>query len=438
MAFWLAAPRLLLKLNRRGPWRESFGQRFGHYRPGALPGRAPGTRRLWLHAVSVGEVNTCLQFVRSLRERLPTVEIILSTTTNTGMAELRRKLPAGAIPIYFPVDQRGNVRRALDAVRPDAVILVEREIWPNFLWELRERALPVFLINARISERSHRSYRRYRFLFRSLYAQFDRVVAQTSTDADRLCTVGCRSDRLHVHGSMKFDVPQTSVTPELDVRTLMTRAGRRPGSLVLVAGSTHDGEELLLAKLAARLRYEFPELFLVLVPRHFERCSAVADQLRGAQITPVLRSSLDRGQPLESPGDQTLLVDSTGELTAFYEAADLVFVGKSLCARGGQNPIEPAALGKPVVMGPQMQNFPGVTEQLVEAGGARQVRSAEELESTLATLLRSPTDRASMGHQAREVVLRNAGATERTTALIVDRLTELWSRPTDRPGSGSC
>ncbi|MCU0772007.1 MAG: 3-deoxy-D-manno-octulosonic acid transferase [Verrucomicrobia bacterium] len=427
VAFWIAAPWLLVKLRRRGAWREAFPQRFGRYQPGALPPPDPGVHRLWLHAVSVGEINTCLQFVRCLQHRLPAARLIVSTTTNTGMAELRKKLPPHVTPIYFPVDQRRHVRRALDAVRPDAVLLVEREIWPNFLWQLEERGIPLMLINARLSDRSHRAYRRCRFLFHKLYQQFALVTAQTEADAARLREVGCRESVLRVVGSLKFDATAMPPATGLNVAELLSRAGRPPGAPVLVAGSTHEGEERLLAGVVRRLRREFPQLFLVLVPRHFERAAEVVEQLQAVGVHPALRSRLASEEPALRTSDACLLVDSTGELMAFYAEADVVFVGKSLTARGGQNPIEPASLGKAMVFGPHMQNFPGITRQFLAADAAVQVADEAGLEAALAELLRSADWRRRVGENAREVVRRNAGATERTADLVVQHLEQAWA-----------
>ncbi len=297
VVFWVASPWLWIKLRRRGAWREAFGQRFGRYHTNALPPPSPAGKRVWLHAVSVGEVNTCLQFVRCLQERCPEMQVVVSTTTNTGMAELRRKLPQGVTPIYFPVDLRRSVRSALDAIRPDAVLLMEREIWPNYLWALQERRIPMMLINARISDRSHRAQRRYGLIFHELYAQAELVAAQSETDAQRLREVGCRPSVVHVLGSMKFDAVPARPTTGLDARTLLSRAGRSPGAPVLVAGSTHAGEEVLLARVTLELRKNFPDLFLVLVPRHFERATEVLAQLRSEGLAPVLRSNLEQRAP---------------------------------------------------------------------------------------------------------------------------------------------
>jgi 3-deoxy-D-manno-octulosonic-acid transferase len=427
LAFWAASPWLLVRLRRRGRWREGFGQRFGKYAPGLIPPKPPGRRRLWLHAVSVGEVNTCLQFLAELRQQLPEVDLFVSATTTTGMAELRGKLPADVTPIYFPIDRRKFVCRALDTVRPDAVILVEREIWPTFLWALEKRSIPLYLINARISDSSFRAYQRYAFLFRPLYERFRLVAAQSETDAARLSVVGCRQEALHVLGSMKFDaatvIPQTA----FNASDLLARAGKVAGAPVIVGGSTHAGEECLLGRVAGRLRVDFPSLFLVLVPRHFERCGEISAQLKAEGVPHVLRSSLVN-VAVPCPGaNHCLLVDSTGELTAFYAEADVVFVGKSICARGGQNPIEPAALGKAMVFGQNMQNFPGVTQQLVSGNAALQVSDETQLELAFARLLRSLEVRAAMGRNAVNIVHQNQGATRRTVELVTAELQSFWS-----------
>jgi len=377
-----------------------------------------------LHAVSVGEVNTCLQFVAELQDRLPEADLVVSATTNTGMAELRAKAPDRVVPIYFPIDCRSYVRRALDRIQPEAVILMEREVWPNFLWELRDRSIPLFLVNARISERSCRAYKRYAFLFRDLLSTFDLVAAQTGVDAGRLLGVGCRKESMHVVGSMKFDAAFAAPRTDLDVSSLLRAAGKAEGAAVLVAGSTHEGEEVLLARVAQELRREFPSLFLVLVPRHFERSADICAQLSAQGTNHLRRSRLDPQKAEAGPANNCLLVDSTGELTAFYAAADVVFVGKSLCARGGQNPIEPAALGKAMVYGPNMQNFAGVAQQLLDGGAAWQVADETELQEALATLLRSHERRLQLGRNALEIVRRNRGATRRTVDLTLQRLSD--------------
>jgi 3-deoxy-D-manno-octulosonic-acid transferase len=424
--FWLSAPWYFLKMSRRPNWRPGFWQRFGFYAPDVK--RPDGARPvLWLHAVSVGEVGICLQLIRGLEPRLPAFQFVVSTTTSTGMGELGRKLPPHIPRFYYPFDFSGAVRRAMNAFRPGAIILVENELWPNFLWQAIDRKIPLFLVNARISDRSWPNYRRASFLFRPIFSQFRAVGSQEPGDAGRLAQLGFPADAVRVVGSLKFDAAQPDPRPGVDVRSLLRQIGVNNNAKILVAGSTHAGEEAILAEMFKRLRRRFPELFLVLVPRHFERTAEVGQELEARGVRFMRRSEIDAGKRLASGELECLLVNSTGELKFFYEAADVVFVGKSLTAEGGQNPIEPAALGKAVVLGPNMQNFTSIVRAFLSAQGVVQVRDAGELEKTFAELLSDDRRRAELGARALGVVQQNLGATERTVELISERLKQLTS-----------
>jgi 3-deoxy-D-manno-octulosonic-acid transferase len=418
LGFAISAPWYFLKMYRRGGWTAGFGQRFGLY-DAKLKQALTNRDVLWLHAVSVGEVNLCTQLIAALEPRLPNYKIVVSTTTSTGMALLKSRLPPHISKIYYPIDRRKHVQRAMGLIHPEAVVLVEAEIWPNFLWSLQRRGVPHFLVNARLSERSYRGYRRFGFLFRQLFAGFTGVGAQNEQDAARLRELGCQPKAIHVVGSLKFDAARISGQTRLDVRSMLTQLGVPADAPILVAGSTHDGEEVLLADIAARLRRRFPKLFLVLVPRHHERGRAVGDQLNQracrfryrTEITPATR---------EEPGSvDCMLVNTTGELRFFYECADVVFIGKSLTAEGGQNPIEPAALGKPVLFGPNMQNFPDIARAFVSRNGAIQVPDAAALETALGELLDDPARREEIGRNGLAVVRENLGSIERTVDMIL-------------------
>ena len=324
--FCVSAPYYFWKMWRRGNWQAGFGQRFARYED-AFRAAVAGRRVVWLHAVSVGEVNVCVQLIRALEPRLPGVTLLVSTTTSTGMGELRKKLPEHVLKMYYPIDRRGGVRRALDLVRPEAVILVEAEIWPNFLWELADRKVPLFLVNARLSERSFRGYRRCGFLFRNLFAEFSGVGAQNEIDAGRLRELGFRSEVVRVVGNLKFDAALGDGRRGLDARALLTQVGVAEDALVVVGGSTHAGEEALLAEQCGRLRARFPNLFLVAVPRHFERARAVAEELSARGVKFVRRSEVTAETRLARGAVECLLVDTTGELKYFYECATVVFVG---------------------------------------------------------------------------------------------------------------
>lgn len=421
VGFVLASPFYFLKMVRRGNWRGGFGERFGRYST-RLKHSLTNRHVLWLHAVSVGEVNLCTQLIKALEPRIPNYKLVVSTTTSTGMAELRRLLPGHITPIYYPIDRRKHVQRAMGNIHPEAVVLVEAEIWPNFLWSLQRRGIPHFLVNARLSERSYRGYRLFGFLFRSLFAGFTGVGAQTEADADRLRRLGCRPDAVRVVGSLKFDSARLEERRLLDVPGMLRQLGVADDAPVIVAGSTHDGEEAILAEAAARLRKRFPDLFLILVPRHHERGGEVGRQLSALGTRFVFRRDITTETRHEPGTVDCLVVNTTGELRFFYGRADVVFVGKSLTAEGGQNPIEPAALGKAVVVGPHMGNFPQVMPQFLAADAVVQVPDAPGLEQALATLLADPQRRAAIGNRAREVVSANLGSVERTAEMIVAHL----------------
>ena len=413
----LTSPFYFLKMWRRGGWRQGFGQRFGFY--GSTIKQILSNREVvWLHAVSVGEANICTRLVAALRKELPSMKMVVSTTTSTGMAELRRRLPAEVEKIYYPVDSAGCVRRALRAIHPRAVVLVEAEVWPNFLWHLADLHIPVFLVNARLSERSFRGYHRLRGVFRPLFAGFAAAGCQDPADAARLAMLGCRPDRIHVTGNLKFDAAAVADAASLDVKDLLIRAGAAPNAPVLVAGSTHAGEEVILAEMTRRLRTESPDLFLVLVPRHVERMREVVQELNRCGIRFVCRTELAVDTCPSTAGVECLVVNTTGELREFYRAASVVFVGKSLTARGGQNPIEPGALGKPMVFGPNMQNFTAVARAFVEAEGAIQVSDASQLEVVVRDLLGDEARRRQLGTNALNVVRANSGAVQRSAEFI--------------------
>lgn len=430
IGFLLSAPYYFLRMRRRGNWQTDFLQRFGYY-DSKLKQAITNRQTIWMHAVSVGEVGLLTQLIRALEPRLPNIKIVVSTTTTTGMSELHRKLPSHISKIYYPVDFNGSVSRSLRCIRPEAMVLVEAEIWPNFLWRLRGMDVPYFLANARLSDRSYRGYRRFGILFRPLFAGFAGVGAQNEADAARLRELGCKPETIHVVGSLKFDAAKLDERRVLNVPGMLAQLGVPANARVLVAGSTHAGEEALLAEQFLRLRKRFPDLFLILVPRHFERSREVGHQLEALGVKFAYRNEISISTH-HQPGEiDCLLVNSTGELKHFYQHATVIFVGKSLKASGGQNPIEPGALGKAMVFGPNMQNFAEVVRSFLAADGAVQVANDEELEKALAELLSDEARRELLGRNAAKVVSENLGAIERTVDMIVKHLEgkELYVAP---------
>lgn len=419
--FWLSSPYYFMRMRRRGNWQEGFSERFGKF-SSKVKQAMTNRHVLWIHAVSVGEVNIATQLIAALENRMPNLKIVVSTTTTTGMAELQKKLPSHIQKIYYPVDRRACVRRAFMALHPEAVVLVEAEIWPNFLWIADELGVPTFLVNARLSERSFNGYRRFGILFRPLFAGFAGVGCQNEADAGRLRELGCRPENIRVVGNLKYDAAKLEERVPLDVPRLLTQLGVPKDAPVIIGGSTHAGEEGILAGVFLRLRKRFPKLFLIVVPRHFERGKEAGRDIEAQGLKFVYRKEVTPKTEFQAGEVDCLLVNTTGELKFFYQHANVIFVGKSLTAEGGQNPIEPGALGKPMVFGPNMQNFQAIAKAFVERRGAIQVRDAQELESAFETLLSDSDQAIALGMNALRVVRENLGAIEKTVDMIVERL----------------
>ena len=396
-----------------------MGQRFGKYDAGFIQ-RCSESRLIWVHAVSVGEVHLSLELVRRLKSKLQDCKIIVSATTTTGMGEWKKKLPDDVETCFYPIDRRPWVRSAMNVIRPEAIILSEAEVWPNFLWEASQRNIPTFLVNARISEKSFARYKKLGFLFRPLFQSFARVGTQNISDAERLIALGCQKVRVEVTGNMKFDAALTGTKkPAIDVTQLFADAGMTDSSLILLGSSTHPGEEAILGRICIDLKPHFPNLKLVLVPRHFERARSAGNDLEEIGFKVAYRSEWQPGKPFMASGqDVCLIVDSTGELSSFYGHVDLVFIGKSLCAKGGQSPIEAAAAGTAMILGPNMQNFRVITRTFLAHQAALQVPDEGALKDTVKQLLGDPSEREEIGKNASKVVQENLGAVERTLGMV--------------------
>jgi 3-deoxy-D-manno-octulosonic-acid transferase len=419
-----SAPYYLLRMWRRGNWKKDFKQRFGRY-SSKVKQAITNRHLLWMHAVSVGEVNICTQLIRALEPRVPNLKIVVSTTTTTGMGELRRLLPSHIQKIYYPIDRRVYVERAIKTIHPEAIILVEAEIWPNFIWRASELGIPLFLVNARLSKKSFRRYKRFGALFRPIFGAFDGVGCQSDSDGARLRELGCHPSAIHVVGNLKFDAAKLEEVRVLDVPAILGQLGVSKESPVLVGGSTHPGEESILADVFLELKPRFPELFLILAPRHFERGKQVGNELESRGVPFAYRSAMSAKTQYPSQSLQALVLNTTGELKYFYEHASLIFIGKSLVAEGGQNPIEAGALGKPMVFGPNMQNFQAVAQSFVEKDAAIQVPDAAGLKSAVAEILANRERAQQMGRNAIAVVRENLGAIERSVDMILSKLDRL-------------
>jgi 3-deoxy-D-manno-octulosonic-acid transferase len=404
-------PGYFVKMIRRGGYREKFGQRLGIY-DRDLRTRLSKQKSKWLHAVSVGEVNIALKLANELRALEPDSHCVLTTTTTTGFALAKKNAPAWIEVMYTPLDYWPIMRRAFSVITPTRIILVEAEVWPNLVAFAHERRIPTALVNARLSPRSERRFRRFRFFVAPTFRLLDLVCAQEPEDVGRWVALGVGRDRIRAVGSIKYD-PNGRELQKASQRASFGNADRQHP--VLFGGSTHRGEEEILATIFLRLRQQFPSLRLFIAPRHVERLREIRSQLAALPVRVALASELviDR----ESDAD-CIILDTTGELQRWYPIATIVFMGKSLTAHGGQNPVEPILAGKPVVFGPHMENFASLARVLVSKKGAIQVRDVDSLELTIAELLRDSDARQRFVQSAREVLSKHEGATARAAALI--------------------
>jgi 3-deoxy-D-manno-octulosonic-acid transferase len=403
----VAAPAVfaatLVRAAKDPAYRTHLGERFGL-------GRRLATPSIWVHAVSVGEVSAAAALLRALHASHPDVSLVLTTATPTGRAQAATLFGADVEVRFLPYDTAGSVRRFLARIRPLAAIIMETELWPNLLHECGRRGVPVLFASARLAAGSVPRYRRFGTLF-SAGLRNAWVAAQSTADADRFIALGADPARTRVVGNLKFDMRLGEAVAESGRELRRRYLGARP---VWTAGSTHEGEEDLLLDAHAVLERAVRGALLVLVPRHPQRFEGVAALLerRGLVFDRRGRSETVR------PEAQVLLLDTMGELTAFYAASDTAFVGGSLVPVGGHNLLEPAALGVPVITGPHTQNGPEIARLLIEAGGALEVADGTALAAAAGRLLADPALRGRMGESARNFVEAHRGSLARLLALI--------------------
>jgi 3-deoxy-D-manno-octulosonic-acid transferase len=407
-------PGQITKLIRRGNYRHKFGQRFGFY-DAEVWARLAAHRCTWIHAVSVGEVAIALKLASKLRQLDPDFFCVLTTTTTTGFHVANSEANDRMEVLYSPLDFWPIVRRAFAVIQPVRIVLVEAEVWPNLAAEARNRRIPLALVNARLSKRSEARFRRFHSLIAPTFRCLDAICVQEPDDVERWVALGVRRERIHPVGSIKYDPADVRLNPDLPLEILRS-FGIDPDSPILFGGSTHAGEEEILGEIFQRLRADFPAFKLIIAPRHVERVAEIRGCLERLGLSVDLRS--DAVATRASPPD-CLLLDTTGELQHWYAVATIVFVGKSLTARGGQNPVEPILAGKPVLFGPHMENFSALARALVANKAAVQVRDSNSLQQQIARLLRDREAALRLVANAQVVLARHNGATARTADLVI-------------------
>lgn len=430
IAIFVTLPWLVWSAVKHGKYREGFAAKLW----GQVPQRLGGRPCVWLHAVSVGEVNLLSTVIDALKSSRPEWEYVISTTTKTGY-ELAQKKYVGHTVFYCPLDFSWATQRAMRRMRPALLLLAELELWPNLIQSARSHGARIAIVNGRLSDSSMRGYRRLRPLVVRVLRQVDLIAAQNKETADRFLQLGAKRISVHTTGSLKFDGAQTD---RRNGRTcaLAELAGLAAGDVVLLAGSTRSPEEAYAISIYQKLLQEYPRLKLVLVPRHPQRFDEVADLLKQSGLAWTRRSKLEsHGSAIRNYGSairnshSVILIDTVGELSAWWGLATVGFVGGSFGSRGGQNMLEPAAYGVATCFGPNTRNFRDIVSQLLAADGAKVVNDRDGFEQFVRHVLEDPEWAEQLGKNARALVLAQQGATQRT----VEMLLPLVKADTDAP-----
>ena len=417
VAYTAMMPMFLLRMKRRGGYRARMGDRFGKYTQDVIE-KIPAEKEkslVWIHAVSVGEVFVAAQMMNELRKKDPSIRFLFSTTSSTGWKQAEKYVGDDDILIYNPLDFPLYVKRAVDTFNPRAVILTESELWPNFIRQLNKRGVPLFLINARVSDRSAPRYKKMRWFFGDVLRSFTRIFAQSKWDSDRLVAAGADNGNVKVTGSFKFDVAKRNESKEEEVAKWVSPDGEK--SRIVLGGSTWPGEDEVLLRIFSKLESKYQDVKLVIVPRHFEKADAVEKNICDAGFDCVRRS---RTEQIDTGKKKVYLADTTGEMMGFYGISSVAFVGKSLCEHGSQNMIEPCLCGVATLVGPNTENFRPVMSDLLSARAIVQVKDEEELLENIESLFADQEKRLQLGERARNAVLERCGVVGRCAEEILE------------------
>jgi 3-deoxy-D-manno-octulosonic-acid transferase len=411
----MIAPYYLFKIIFAGKYRKSILQKLGGRQSEILRGlkKAP---RVWIHAVSVGEVTAATPIVASLKKKRPDVEIIFSTSTETGQDMAKKIIKDDVIFIYFPLDIPVVVNKVVERVSPDVFVLVETEIWPNFLNSCKKHGIKILMVNGRISSRSYRRYRLTGFLWKRVLKNVEGAGMISPIDAQRLNDIGMDSTKIKVMGNAKYDGLASMVSLELK-EEIYRRCNVQADEKFLVAGSTHPGEDEIIISVYKKLLERYPDFKMILAPRHIERARDVVELLNQAGFSDVIKLS-DMNNGRKRNKEQIIVVDVIGELFKIYSLAAVVYCGGSLVPKGGQNILEAAAWGKVIFHGPFMEDFSQEKTLLEEAGCGITVRSEQELLKGMIQILDNPEESKKQGEKGKAVVLANIGASAAYADLI--------------------
>ncbi len=408
--------------------RANLVQRFG-FNTG-IKDQSSGGKRIWVHALSVGEVVSAVPFVKSLKAKVPSTDIVFTTSTKTGFdiaQKLLQKpdrslsgealsdeaLPGKALIDqlgYFPFDIGYCINKICRQIQPDAVVIVETDLWPNFLYEMKKNKIPVMLINARLSTRSLKGYLFFKPFSSLIFASVTAIMAQSQMDKQRFEQLVSSISKIEVTGNIKFDQPSI-LLKNSDIQDLKAKLFLQPESMVFIAGSTHEGEEKILLAVFKKIKKRFPQLMMIIAPRDPERSLDIESYCRESKISAIRMTKINGNCKPKNPMD-VIVVDKMGELSKLYAICDVAFIGGSMVQKGGHNPLEAAAVSKPVFFGSDMSDFVMISNLLLDNGGAKQVMSQKELTDHLEALLEDNDLRKRMGHQNFDVFKEHSGAVQ--------------------------
>ncbi len=410
----LLSPLILFALLREEKYRMGLSQKLGFLPPHLLL-KLSGSRPVWIHAVSVGEVTSTIPLIQEIKKRYPSQKIILSTVTVTGNYTATIRVREVDAVIYFPLDYSFIVKKVIRQIKPKLFIILETELWPNILRELKRNNIPSVVVSGRISNRSYHKYRWGRFFFTKVLDNIHLFCMQTEVDSKRIINIGADKDRVTTVGNLKFDQCVPTITTE-EKENLYNMLSLKEGQTIFIAGSTHKGEENIVLEVFKNLKKTYEDLILILAPRHPERFDEVADLLSHQKLRSIKKTKIKVAQ--KSNHHDIILLDTIGELSKLYSIGTIIFVGGSLVSTGGHNVLEPVAYKKAVIFGPHMDNFSEISRCLRESGGGFQVNNQEEFLSQTKMLLQNDVDRDKLGEKAFEVIAHNQGAINKSMEVI--------------------
>ena len=391
-----------------------LSQKLGFLPPHLLL-KLSGSRPVWIHAVSVGEVTATIPLIQEIKKRYPSQKIILSTVTVTGNYTATIRVREVDAVIYFPLDYPFIVKKVIRQIKPKLFIILETELWPNILRELKRNNIPSVVVSGRISNRSYHKYRWGRFFFTKVLDNIHLFCMQTEVDSKRIINIGADKDRVTTVGNLKFDQCVPTITTE-EKENLYNMLSLKEGQTIFIAGSTHKGEENIVLEVFKNLKKTYEDLILILAPRHPERFDEVADLLSHQKLRSIKKTKIKVAQ--KSNHHDIILLDTIGELSKLYSIGTIIFVGGSLVSTGGHNVLEPVTYKKAVIFGPHMDNFSEISRYLRESGGGFQVDNQEEFLSQAKMLLQNDADRDKLGEKAFEVIAHNQGAINKSMEVI--------------------